>query len=211
MITHYFFPSCSTAIMSEKPYCLRNMFKEDMSGVHECLFVAEKLIKKFLPALHGHLDKEHIDISMFATSWLMTVFASTFPFDLVSVVWDSFIVEGSKVVYRVMLALLEQAQDELLNLDMEEILCYLRDDIRNVDGRTIMRNSLKISLRQRHIKKYINEWRSSHKGKTNYRRLLSNNTESEESMGSRIGEGVTNGKHIAKKLLPASLSRRASL
>lgn len=199
------------AVMSEEPYCLRNMFKEDISGVHETLFVAEKLIKKFLPALHGHLDNEHVDISMFATSWLMTVFASIFPFDLVSVVWDSFIVEGSKVVYRVMLALLEQAQDELLNLDMEEILCYLRDDIRNVDGRTIMRNSLKIPLRQRHIKKYINEWRSSQKGKTNYRRLLSNNTESEESMGSRIGEGVTNGKHIAKKLLPASLSRRASL
>ena len=197
--------------MSEEPYCLRNMFKEDISGVHETLFVAEKLIKKFLPALHGHLDNEHVDISMFATSWLMTVFASIFPFDLVSVVWDSFLVEGSKVVYRVMLALLEQAQDELLNLDMEEILCYLRDDIRNVDGRTIMRNSLKIPLRQRHIKKYINEWRSSQKGKTNYRRLLSNNTESEESMGSRIGEGVTNGKHIAKKLLPASLCRRASL
>ena len=178
-----------------------------MQGVHETLFVAEKLIKKFLPVLHNHLDNEHIDISMFATQWLMTVFTSTFPFDLVSVVWDSFIVEGSKVVYRVMLALLEQAQDELLNLDMEGMLCYLRDDITNVDGRTIMRNSLKIPLRQRHIKKYIHEWRSSQTGKMNYRRL-----QSEVSMGSRIGEGVTaNGKHIAKKLLPASLSRRASL
>ena len=167
------------AVMREEPYYMRDLFAEDMAGVHEALHVADKVIEKFLPRLHTHFANENIHISMYATQWLMTVFTSTFPFDLVSVVWDSFIVEGWKPVYRVMLALLELAEPKLLQLDMEGILSHMRDDISKVEGPAIMKASLKIPLRQKHLRKYASEYRSS---KTLKRK--------NSKLGSKIGKGV---------------------
>ena len=44
---------------------------------------------------------------MFATSWFLTLFASSFPFDLVTRVFDVLWFEGWDVVYRVAIALLK--------------------------------------------------------------------------------------------------------
>lgn len=88
---------------------MRSMFLEDMAGTHKALFIVDKLIKKYIPKLSKYFQRENIEVSMFATQWIMTVFSSTFPFELVARVWDIFLVEGWKVVYRVIIALLSQA------------------------------------------------------------------------------------------------------
>lgn len=197
------------AVMSEEPYDMRFLFAEDMAGVQETLYVAEKLVKKFLPKLGRHFENENINMSMFATQWVMTIFTSTFSFDLVVRVWDSFFVEGWKVVYRVILAIMEQAQDDLLGLDMEGILTYLRDEVPSkIDAQRIMKACLKIPLRNRHIRKYSSEWRSEQK----YHKRLSDHTDSVESgsesfsssglVMKRLHSVGANGKHMAKKLLP---------
>jgi hypothetical protein len=146
-------------VMNEEPYSLRELFGEDMSGAREVLFIAEKLVKQFLPKLYKHMHKEGIHHSMFVTQWLLTVYTSSFPFDLVSRVWDSFLVEGWKVVYRIMLALLKHAEGTLLELSFEPILHYLSSFPPKVDGQTIMQGSLKIGLKTKHIQKYAQEWR----------------------------------------------------
>lgn len=97
------------AVMNEEPYCMRSMFLENMTGTHKSLYIVEKLVKKYLPKVSRYFQRENIEISMFATQWIMTVFSSTFPFELVVRVWDVFLVEGWKVVYRVVIALLSQA------------------------------------------------------------------------------------------------------
>ncbi|EED89192.1 RabGAP, partial [Thalassiosira pseudonana CCMP1335] len=132
-------------VMNEEPYKLRELFGEDMAGTHEVLYIAEKLMHQFLPKLSQHMEAESIHISMFVTQWLLTVYTSTFPFELVSRVWDSFMVEGWKVVYRVMLALLEEASKDLMGLHFEQILNFFRDFPQTVDGQTVMARSLKIS------------------------------------------------------------------
>lgn len=103
---------------SQEPYDMRVMYSEDMGGVHESLYIIgklslwpnisiailgsttrvsnhsssiERLVQKFMPKLFKHLEREHVDISMIATQWIMTLFSSTFKFDMVSRVWDSFL------------------------------------------------------------------------------------------------------------------------
>ena len=145
---------------------MRELFAEDMVGVHEALFIADRLVQKFLPKLSKTLSKEGVNISMFATPWIMTVFTSTFPFDLVSRVWDSYIVEGRKVIFRTLLSLLEAAQHDIINLNLENILTYLRDLLPSkINGQSIVKASLQIPLRQKHIQKYTNEWRVRKKHK----------------------------------------------
>ena len=80
-------------VMNNKPYKLRELFAEDMRGTLELLYIAEKLIKQFVPKLAKHLETEGLHVSMFITPWLLTLYTSTFPFDLVVRVWDSFLVE----------------------------------------------------------------------------------------------------------------------
>ena len=148
------------AIMNDDPYCMRELFTTDMSGSLETLFVADRLVKKLLPDLHQHLESEGINISMFATQWLMTIFSSSFDFDLVSKVWDNFLVEGWKVVYRVFIAILGSCEQDLLNLQFEHILTFLRDKLPSrIDGQNILSASLGVRLRSRHIRKYTKEFR----------------------------------------------------
>lgn len=146
------------AVMNEPPCKMRGLFGEGMSEAHQVLFVAEKLISHYNPKLAAHLEAEGIHITMYATQWLLTLFTSSFPFDLVTRVWDCFLAEGWKVPYRVMLALLEQATPDLLNLHFEEILGYIRELPLKVDGEKIMDEAFKIPLRWKHIHKFLREY-----------------------------------------------------
>jgi hypothetical protein len=90
----------------------------------------------------------------------MTVHASTFSFDLVVRVWDSFLTEGWKVVYRVMLAMLKQNQEVLLSKGIEGIIPYLlREFPSTVNADSIMSLSQRIPLKTRHIQKYAEDFR----------------------------------------------------
>eukprot|EP00986_Skeletonema_menzelii_P005935 scaffold2236_cov152-Skeletonema_menzelii.AAC.19 len=145
-------------VMNEEPYNLRDLFSEDMSGTHEILYIAEKLMKQFFPKLSKHLEREGVRSSMFVTQWLMTLYTSSFPLDFVSRVWDSFLVEGWKVVYRTMLGLIKHAEGTLLHLSFEHILHYLSSFPGKVDGQTIMQECLKIGLKTKHIQKHTENW-----------------------------------------------------
>mmetsp|Transcript_7611 Transcript_7611/g.16695 ORF Transcript_7611/g.16695 Transcript_7611/m.16695 type:complete len:646 (+) Transcript_7611:195-2132(+) len=147
-----------TTVMSDAPFMCRELFGEGMSGAHRVLYVAEKLIGQFLPKLSKHLEKEHIHITMFATQWLLTLYTSSFPFELVTRVWDCFLAEGWKIIYRVMLAILDNASPDLMKLHFEEILGYFRDLPGKVDGDAIFAKVFGIPLKRRHIEKYEAEW-----------------------------------------------------
>ena len=144
--------------MSEKPCKMRGLFGEGMRETHQVLFVSEKLIHRFLPTLAKHLDRECIHITMFATQWLLTVYTSSFKFDLVTRVWDCFLVEGWKATYRVMLSILEHYQNELLTMSFEEILGFFRTMPEKIDGSVIVDAAMKIPLRWQHIHKYEREF-----------------------------------------------------
>jgi hypothetical protein len=137
---------------------MRGLFGEGMRETHQVLYVAEKLIHQFLPRLAKHLEREHVHITMFATQWLLTQYTSSFRFDLVMRVWDCFLMEGWKITYRVMLAMLSQWQSSLLKMSFEEILAFFRELPSQVEGSSIMESAIKIPLRRKHIEKLEKEW-----------------------------------------------------
>jgi hypothetical protein len=55
--------------------------------------------------LHLHDDRRFSYLA--SLQWFMTVYSNSFPFDLVTRVWDIFWYEGWKIMYRVALALLK--------------------------------------------------------------------------------------------------------
>ena len=145
-------------IMTESPCRMRGLFGEGMTEAHQVLHVADRLINQFHPRLARHFDREQIHISMFATQWLLTMYTSSFPFDVVTRVWDAFLSEGWKVAYRVMLGLLERAQPLLMKMSFEEILNYFKEMPFEIDPNEIMELSFKIPLKKKHITKYAKEY-----------------------------------------------------
>lgn len=143
---------------------MRGLFGEGMRDTHKVLFVAEKLIHHYLPRIERHFEKEHIHLTMYATQWLLTQYTSSFKFDLVFRVWDSLLGEGWKIVYRIMLALLQKHQSQLTKMTFEEILTFFREmpNGGDVDGNQIMDIALKIPLRKKVIAKYEKDWDMQH-------------------------------------------------
>jgi prolyl 4-hydroxylase len=65
------------------------------------------------------------------------------------------------VVYRVMLSLLEHASKDIAELKFEQILNYFRELPSTVNGKTIMADSFRISLKSKHIQNHVIRWRRS--------------------------------------------------
>ncbi|XP_030625129.1 TBC1 domain family member 10A-like [Chanos chanos] len=65
------------------------------------------LLKRVSPAAHRHLKKHKIDPILYMTEWFMCAFSRTLPWASVLRVWDMFLCEGVKIIFRVGLVLLK--------------------------------------------------------------------------------------------------------
>lgn len=103
---------CLTAIIDEiMPHGYYNdlwLAQVDSSVVMD--FVSIKL-----PELSDHFRKNGVDLSLFA--WFLTIFVDGTPPALFLRLWDSFLYEGDKVLFRVALALLKMHEEQLLRLN----------------------------------------------------------------------------------------------
>jgi hypothetical protein len=98
------------ACLNHRRFALADLYRPRMPKVPELLFVCEQLVRAHLPRLAAHLEAEGLHPTMYLTQWLLTLFAYNFPFAFVTRVWDAFLHEGWKVIFRVALALLKLAQ-----------------------------------------------------------------------------------------------------
>ncbi|RHY34902.1 hypothetical protein DYB32_000604 [Aphanomyces invadans] len=85
------------------------------------IYALHKLMALHLPRLNSHLHSIGMHAGYFATQWLATLFARILPLELFAHVWDRFLVDGMKMLFRVALVLLESMEPALLKAsDMNE-------------------------------------------------------------------------------------------
>ncbi|CAI5951451.1 unnamed protein product [Closterium sp. NIES-65] len=105
---------------------LEGIFLVGLPLVQQYLFQFDRLLHECLPQLARHMEGEGVTPSMYASQWFITVFAYSFPFATTLRIWDVFLFEGMKTVFRVGLALLKQQQDDLLQMPFEDLVPALR-------------------------------------------------------------------------------------
>ncbi|XP_054835417.1 ecotropic viral integration site 5 protein homolog isoform X3 [Eublepharis macularius] len=103
-------------------YRLRELFKPSMAELGLCMYQFECMIQEQLPELYVHFQAQSFHTSMYASSWFLTIFLTTFPLPIATRIFDIFMSEGLEIVFRVGLALLQMNQAELMQLDMEGML-----------------------------------------------------------------------------------------
>lgn len=74
-------------------YRLRELFKPSMAELGLCMYQFECMIQEQLPELHMHFQAQSFHTSMYASSWFLTIFLTSFPLPVATRIFDIFMCE----------------------------------------------------------------------------------------------------------------------
>ena len=104
-------------------------------------------IKEYFPELDSHFKKHQINPDVFFSKWILTIFSNYLPFDALYRVWDIFIFDKWKAIFKCSLMILDSMKDKLITMDLITFSKYIKD---NKDNSTLF-NFDEFS---KHYKKY---------------------------------------------------------
>ncbi|KAH6646704.1 rab-GTPase-TBC domain-containing protein [Truncatella angustata] len=114
-------------------YKLRDLFIQDMPGLHMHLYQFERLLEDLEPAVYCHLKRRGISPHLYATQWFLTLFAYRFPLQLVLRIYDLIFSEGLSAILKFGIVLMQKNASTLLGLsDMVQLTSFLRDKLFDV-------------------------------------------------------------------------------
>ena len=115
-------------------YHLRDMFIQDMPGLHLHLYQFERLLEDTEPALYCHLHRRGVHPQLYATQWFLTLFAYRFPLQLVLRVHDLVLSEGLEgAILKFGILLMQKNAQTLLGMnDMANLTTYLKEKLFDV-------------------------------------------------------------------------------
>ena len=87
-------------------------YSHNLLGAHVDQYVFRDLLAEKLPKVSEVLERHGIEISLF--SWFLTCFVDNIPVEVYLRIWDIFLYEGNKVLFRFALAFFKMYEDEIL-------------------------------------------------------------------------------------------------
>merc|ERR1712224_696789 len=139
-------------------YRMAGLFMPNLPLLNKYFFQLQRLLEIHMPLLYNHLGQQGVEPTMYASQWFMTVCIYNFPFSTVVRLWDIFLAEGVKIIFRIALALLKLNQEALLGESFEQILQTLKQAPSRVDSEALVQAALGIKLKNRTLKEIETEW-----------------------------------------------------
>ncbi|KAJ2409230.1 hypothetical protein J3F80_001487 [Coemansia sp. RSA 2526] len=133
-------------------------YESDLAGLREHTAVFEVLLHERNPRLASHLAEQGCDALMYATPWFMTVFTLSLPWPAALRVWDWFMYRGTKVLFRVALAITDLASSYLLDAcpTIAELLGFLLHiPPALVDADSIVAAATRVKISERHVERLV--------------------------------------------------------
>ncbi|KAJ1761782.1 hypothetical protein LPJ58_000993 [Coemansia sp. RSA 1591] len=133
-------------------------YESDLAGLREHTAVFEVLLHERNPRLASHLAEQGCDALMYATPWFMTVFTLSLPWPAALRVWDWFMYRGTKVLFRVALAITDLASSYLLDAcpTIAELLGFLLHiPPALVDADSIIAAATRVKISERHVERLV--------------------------------------------------------
>ncbi|XP_063707665.1 rab GTPase-activating protein 1-like isoform X2 [Culicoides brevitarsis] len=143
-------------------YKLRDLYKLGFEALYLRLYQLNRLLKEQLPDLWDHFEANGVETHMFASQWFLTLFTARFPLCFVFHVLDLFLLDGQAVLFQVAMTLLYICKKDLLELDFEGILKYIRVSLpkkcrSEAQTRKLMKMVCEWKIKK--LKKYEDEYR----------------------------------------------------
>ena len=117
-------------------------------------FQLEYYFERELPALFRYLQKEGIRTELFTTKWIMTLFSAFVNLDMMKYIFDYFMVDGWKAIFKFSVIILKQMQKKFMNSDISGISTMLQtsNGVFNIDREVIWKEYSSMKIRNRELK-----------------------------------------------------------
>merc|ERR1719499_410129 len=113
------------SLTNDPKYSMQGVWHPSMPLINLRFFQFEHLVRYFLPRVATHLEENDIvSCSQYqASQWFITGFLATkIPTHLLLRMWDIYLNEGLKALFRFGLAIIMHFQKDILNSEMEDII-----------------------------------------------------------------------------------------
>ena len=114
-------------------YKLKGFYKQGFPELSVALYKFMNLVKKMFPKIFESFKSKTVYSSMFASQWFLTLFFVNLKFEVVVRIFDCFLMEGIRVIYRMGLALLKLNEDKIVgNKQFDELMNILKNLDENI-------------------------------------------------------------------------------
>uniref|UniRef100_A0A0G4G3X1 Rab-GAP TBC domain-containing protein n=1 Tax=Chromera velia CCMP2878 TaxID=1169474 RepID=A0A0G4G3X1_9ALVE len=104
---------------------LLSFYTFTMDSVGRYFGAFERLMDKSLPQVGQKLRECGLTSDMYLVEWMYTLFTRSLPFDLVTRVWDLFVVEGDPVLFQVSLGILAYFESDIVKGNLDTVMHLL--------------------------------------------------------------------------------------
>lgn len=85
---------------------LEDYFTPGMEIIQRDSAMLNALLKKTSPSVYRHMQKHKVEPLLYMTDWFLCAMTRTLPWDTLLRVWDCFLCEGIKIIFKVALVIL---------------------------------------------------------------------------------------------------------
>lgn len=116
-------------LLTDKKHSMHGFFVPGFPKLLRFQEQHDKVMKKLIPKLAKHLDREGVNTSLYTLKWFMQCFLDRLPFSLVLRIYDIFMLEGDKVLTAMAYHILKMFKKRILKMDLEGIAPLLQEEI----------------------------------------------------------------------------------
>jgi hypothetical protein len=106
------------AVLTRQP-CVLALLRADVQVLHWHCSVFEQVLARSMPDLAAHLLSEHFEVQFALLPWFSTLFLRCLPAPLALPAIDSFVLDGTRALYRVALALFRLLRPALMHASFD--------------------------------------------------------------------------------------------
>lgn len=105
---------------------LRDVWRRGLPRVGALAYQLSAMLRIHTPKLHEHLARIGFHMEVLAAQWLLTLLASALPICTLARVWDVFAMDGWKMLFRTVVAILRALEPRALGMDVGDMSCLFR-------------------------------------------------------------------------------------
>ena len=145
-----------------KKYELEGLYLPGFPDLKKKCYVFLKLQKKFIPKIYNILKNDEIYPSAYASEWFICLFSRSLDFRVLVRVFDTFLLEGFKVIYRFSLAFLKlKEKDFIEKCDITDAsMITINNCLKNVKTKELFQVAFDFSLSKKYIENCEKEYES---------------------------------------------------
>ena len=147
---------------------LESLYLPGFPDLSKKLYVFLNLQKKLIPKIYNTFKKFDIVPFTYSSEWFLCLFSRSLKFNSLVRIFDTFILEGYKIIYRFALAFLKSKENKIIECkEMDSLFKVIKSCFENVDIEEMMKIAFGFHLSKKEIENFEKEYDKNKNNKKN--------------------------------------------